>query len=65
MRKSRFVLCTLISFAFGSFAISSCGLWDEQHPGTYYTYTGQTVGSALASKPEYSDFVYILKKIVL
>ena len=62
MRKSRFVLCTLISFAFGSFAISSCGLWDEQHPGTYYTYTGQSVGSALASKPDYSDFVYILKK---
>ena len=61
MRKSRtLVLCSLIAFALSSLTLSSC--WEEQHPGTYYTYTGQTVGSALAAKPEYSDFVRILEK---
>ena len=40
MRKSRtLVLCSLIAFALSSLTLSSC--WEEQHPGTYYTYTGQ------------------------
>lgn len=61
MRKSRtLVLCSLIAFALASFSLSSC--WEEQHPGTYYTFTGQTVGSALSSKPEYSEFVRILER---
>ena len=61
MRKSRtLVLCSLIAFALSSLTLSSC--WEEQHPGTYYTFTGQTIGSALAAKPEYSDFVRILEK---
>lgn len=61
MRKNRIlVLCSLIAFALSTFSLSSC--WKEQHPGTYYTFTGQTVGSALASKPQYSDFVKILER---
>ena len=61
MRKNRFlVLCSLIAFALSTFSLSSC--WEEQHPGTYYTFTGQTIGSALAAKPEYSDFVRILER---
>ena len=61
MRKNRFlVLCTLIAFALGTFSLSGC--WDEQHPGTYYTFTGQTVGSDLAGRPEYSDFVKVLQR---
>lgn len=47
------ILCTM-------FAISGC--WEEQHPGTYYTFSGQTVASALEDKPDYSDFVKVLKK---
>lgn len=61
MRKYKFsVLCSIIAIAISSFAVTGC--WEEQHPGTYYTFTGQTVGSALAEKPDYSDFVYVLKK---
>lgn len=61
MRNFRFaILFTLIALSAGSLSLTSC--WDEQHPGTYYTFTGQTVASDLASKPDYSDFVLILKK---
>lgn len=42
------------------FVLSGC--WDEQHPGTYYTFTGQTVGSDLEGKPNYSEFVKALKR---
>ena len=61
MRKNSFsVLCSLIAIALSTFTLSGC--WEEQHPGTYYTYTGQTVGSDLARRPEYSDFVRILER---
>ena len=61
MRNLRFLLpCSLIALTLSTLTLSGC--WEEQHPGTYYTFTGQTVGSALAEKPDYSDFVYILKK---
>ena len=61
MRKNRLLaLFSLIAIAAGSLTLSAC--WDEQHPGTYYTFTGQTIGSDLASKPEYSDFVRILER---
>ena len=61
MRKfSLTVLFTLFTLALGTFALSGC--WEEQHPGTYYTFTGQTVASDLEAKPEYSDFVKVLKR---
>lgn len=61
MRNFRFaILFTLIALTAGSLSLTGC--WDEQHPGTYYTFTGQTVASNLASKPDYSDFVLVLKK---
>lgn len=61
MRKNRLLaLFSLIAIAAGSLTLSAC--WDEQHPGTYYTFTGQTIGSDLAEKPEYSDFVRILER---
>lgn len=61
MRKIRLtVLFTLLTLALGTFALSGC--WEEQHPGTYYTFTGQTVASDLASKPDYSDFVKVLQR---
>ena len=54
------ILFTLVVLIIGTFSLSGC--WDEQHPGTYYTFTGQTIGSDLASKPEYSDFVRVLER---
>jgi len=61
MRKNRLlILCSLIAFALSSITLSGC--WDEQHPGTYYTFTGETIGSNLAKKPEYSDFVRVLER---
>lgn len=61
MRKLRFLLpCSLVALTLSTITLSGC--WEEQHPGTYYTFTGQTIGSALAEKPDYSDFVYVLQK---
>ena len=61
MRKNRLLaLFSLVALALGSFSLSAC--WEEQHPGTYYTFIGQTIGSDLAEKPEYSDFVRILER---
>ena len=42
------------------FAISGC--WDEQHPGTYYTFFGKTIASDLEDNPDFSEFVKVLKK---
>lgn len=59
----RFSFSTLFAVLFltiGTFTLSSC--WEEQHPGTYYTFTGQTIASDLAGKPEYSDFVRVLER---
>ena len=45
---------------------TSCSdLWSEQHPGTYYINSGETVASFLEEgeyKDSFTDFVYILKK---
>lgn len=61
MRKLRFLLpCSLIALALSTLTLSGC--WEEQHPGTYYTFTGQTVADDLARRPEYSDFVRILQR---
>ena len=41
---------------------SSC--LDEQHPGTYYTFTGQTVADYLEDDPDgrFTDFITVLKR---
>ena len=48
------------------FVQSSCSdLWSEQHPGSYYINSGETVASFLEEgeyKESFTDFVYILKK---
>ena len=45
--------------------VSSCSdIWSEQHPGTYYTSTGQTVADYLEEDEtgRFSDFIKVLKK---
>jgi len=42
MRNFKFLLpCSLIALTLSTLTLSGC--WEEQHPGTYYTFTGQTV----------------------
>ena len=41
--------------------LSITGCFDEQHPGTYYTFQGKTIASALEENPEFSQFVEVLK----
>lgn len=60
MRNFNFRTLFLFALTLGTFSLSSC--WEEQHPGTYYTFTGQTVASDLERRPDYSDFVKILKR---
>lgn len=56
------VLPVMALFTFVS--LSSC--LDEQAPGSYYTFTGQTVASYLDNRPdEFSDFIVILKRASL
>lgn len=45
-------------------AVSCSDLWSEQHPGTYYVNSGETVASFLENHPsgEFSEFVTIIKK---
>lgn len=54
-RKIAIVCLTAVLFVLA-------GCWEEQHPGTYYTFNGQTIASALDDKPDYSDFVKVLKR---
>ena len=38
------------------------GCLEEQHPGTYYTFSGQTIASELERRPEdFSEFIKVLK----
>ncbi|MBO7110875.1 MAG: fasciclin domain-containing protein [Bacteroidaceae bacterium] len=61
MRNFKFLIpCSLIALTLGTLTLSGC--WEEQHPGTYYTFTGQTVADDLSRRPEYSDFVKILQR---
>lgn len=49
----------------GGVIVSSClDVWSEQHPGTYYVNSGNTLATFLEDHPsgEFSDFVYILKQ---
>lgn len=45
---------------------TSCSdLWKEQHPGTYYINSGETIATFLEEgkyKDEFTDFVYVLKR---
>lgn len=45
---------------------TSCSdLWSEQHPGTYYVNSGETIATFLEEgkyKDDFTDFVYVLKK---
>lgn len=46
-------------------ALSSCSdVWSEQHPGTYYTFSGKSVADFLEEAPDgqFSDFIAVLKK---
>ncbi len=56
MRIKKSVFLLLLSM----FAFTGC--WEEQHPGTYYTFSGQTVASSLEEKPDYSEFVKVLQR---
>lgn len=39
---------------------TSC--WEEQHPGSYYTFSGETVADFLSNRDSvFSDFIYCLK----
>jgi hypothetical protein len=60
--KKRFVskFFQLIALTIIMFVFSGC--WDEQHPGTYYTFNGQTIASGLASNANYSEFVKVLQR---
>ena len=44
--------------------VSCSDLWSEQHPGTYYTSTGQTVADHLEQDESgrFSEFLRVLKK---
>lgn len=45
-------------------AMSCSDLWSEQHPGTYYVNSGETVATFLENHPsgEFTEFVAIIKK---
>ena len=47
------ILCLSLS------TLTSCV--DEQHPGTYYTFTGYSIASRLEQNEDFSEFVKILK----
>lgn len=55
------VVCLTLA---ASTQMSCSDVWSEQHPGTYYVSTGQTVADFLEQDVEdrFSDFIKILKK---
>jgi hypothetical protein len=67
MNKSRNIF-NLISAAILTVAlmgtVSCFDLWTEQHPGTYYTFNGQTVADYLEQDEtgRFSDFIKVLQK---
>lgn len=45
------------------FQTSCSDLWNEQHPGTYYTFTGATISDELERRSEdFSKFIEVLKR---
>lgn len=63
IRKSAMAL---FATAIIGLSVSCKDLWSEQHPGTYYTSTGETIADYLLGTQEYhgdfSDFIAILQK---
>ena len=58
IRKSAMAL---FATAIIGLSVSCKDLWSEQHPGTYYTSTGETVADYLTGKEEYhGDFSYFI-----
>lgn len=64
MKNSKNLFSTLavaVSVIAGGFLQISC--LDEQHPGSYYTFEGETVASFLENREDlFSDFIYCLKE---
>ena len=62
-RKSVLAIAATVTLGMG---ISCTDLWSEQHPGTYYTSTGETIADYLSGKVkyhgDYSYFIAILEK---
>ena len=43
--------------------INVTGCFEENHPGTYYTFTGETIADYLSNRESYfSSFIEVLKK---
>ena len=61
MKKIRFSGIAAAAFLVVAFnSLISC--IDEQHPGTYYTFSGHTIASELERRPEdFSEFIKVLK----
>lgn len=59
-------ICLLVRRALFAVVLSalSVSCWDEMHPGTYYTFTGQTIVDFLEQDTAYgfSSFLKVLKK---
>lgn len=62
MKKFRLsIIVIILSLAGSMFYFSSCV--DEQHPGNYYTFQGQTIASELEKRSEdFSEFIKVLKR---
>ena len=55
----KLIAATLVLSA--GFFQTSC--WEEQHPGSYYTFSGETVADFLSNRDSvFSDFIYCLKQ---
>ncbi|MGX8689621.1 MAG: fasciclin domain-containing protein [Bacteroidaceae bacterium] len=55
------LILAVISFT----GVASCSdIWSEQHPGTYYTFNGQTIADYLEEDEtgRFSDFIKVLQK---
>lgn len=52
-----------VVLALGASMLLPVSCFDEQHPGTYYTFTGQTIADYLEDNSEdFSDFIKVLVK---
>ena len=62
MKNFKFLsIVTFLSLTGSLFFMTGC--IDEQHPGNYYTYQGQTIASELEKRTEdFSEFIKVLKR---
>ena len=57
----KFTLTAMAIVMSGLVEIACSDLWSEQHPGTYYINSGETIATWLTNREEeYSDFIYCL-----